>query len=200
MGVLTLTPPKGLLTILSGGDRALPFNYPFHLPCSLSRSTYEDGCAFGVAVPAKMAEMLGAVASGISIAQFAGSIIKIGFRIKSLLEDIRDVPDDLQHHLGQIQVLAPLLAEIDHGPSISNGALLAAAKQCQQAARELEVLASELSNQVQSSQGFNRRFRSLQAVLQKSALARHEKRMQVSMQMLMLALQLTSLCRQNDLM
>ncbi|KAK8033636.1 hypothetical protein PG991_003034 [Apiospora marii] len=146
-----------------------------------------------------MAEMLGAVASGISIAQFAGSIIKTGFRIKTLLDDVRDVPEDLQRHLGQIQVLASLLAEVDHGLSISNGALLAAAEQCRQAALELDVLATELSNQVQSSQGFNRRFRSLQAVLQKSTLARHEKRMQASMQMLMLALQLTSLCRQNEL-
>ncbi|KAK7957970.1 hypothetical protein PG988_012818 [Apiospora saccharicola] len=146
-----------------------------------------------------MAEILGAVASGISIAQFAGSIIKTGLRIKSLLEDIRDVPEDLQRHLGQIQLLAPLLAEINHGPSLSNGALFAAAEQCRQAALELDVLATELSSQVQSSQGFNRRFRSFQAVIQKGTLARHEKRMQGSMQMLVLALQLTSLCRQNEL-
>lgn len=199
--MLLQTPQKASHPQYSGGERTVPSTFPFLLPGSLSRNEHPDGCAFGVsAVLARMAEMLGAVASGISIAQFTGSIIKTGFRIKSLLEDVRDVSEDLQRHLGQIQVLAPLLVEIDHGPSISNGALLAAAEQCRQAALELDVLATELSNQVQSSQGFNRRFRSLQAVLQKSALARHDKRMQASMQMLMLALQLTSLCRQNELM
>ncbi|KAK8080911.1 hypothetical protein PG997_008729 [Apiospora hydei] len=132
-----------------------------------------------------MAELLGAVASG--------------FRIKTLLEDVRDVPEDLERHLGQIQILAPLLAEIDHGPSISNGALLAAAQQCRQAALELDGLATDLSRQLQCSRGIHRRIRSLQVVLQKSTLARHEKRVQATMEMLMLALQLTSLCRQNEL-
>ncbi|KAK8119995.1 uncharacterized protein PG998_004621 [Apiospora kogelbergensis] len=147
-----------------------------------------------------MAEVLGAVASGVGIAQFAGGIIKTSFRIKKLLEDIKDVPEDLQRHLAQIQLLAPLLAEIDRGPSISNGALLAAADQCRQAALELDVLATDLSHQVQSSKGLQRRFRSLQVVLQKSTIARHEKRVQATIQMLTLAWQLTIYCRQNDLL
>ncbi|KAK8128763.1 hypothetical protein PG984_009871 [Apiospora sp. TS-2023a] len=146
-----------------------------------------------------MAEILGAVASGISIAQFAGIIIKTSFRIKNLLEEMKEIPQELQRHLAQIQILAPLLVEIDHGPSISNGALIAAAEQCRQAALELDAFATELSHQLQSSKGSTRRFRSFQVVLQKNTLASHEKRVHATMQMLMLALQLTSLCRQNEL-
>ncbi|KAK8010162.1 hypothetical protein PG990_009127 [Apiospora arundinis] len=146
-----------------------------------------------------MAEVLGAVASGFSIAQLAGAIIKTGFRIKNLLDEIQEVPGDLRRHLGQIQILAPLLAEIDHGPSISNSALTAAAEQCRQAAEELGTLAADLSRHVESSKGLNRRFRALQATLQKNTISRYEKRMEGAIQMLMLALQLTSLCRQNDL-
>ncbi|KAK8052481.1 hypothetical protein PG993_003866 [Apiospora rasikravindrae] len=108
-------------------------------------------------------------------------------------------PPTVESVEGQIQVLAPLLAEIDHGPSISNNALLAASEQCQQAAAELDAFATDLSNQLQSSKGFKGRCRSLRVVLQKGTLARHEKRVQATMQMLMLALQLTSLCRQNGL-
>ena len=41
-----------------------------------------------------MAEVLGTVASGVAIAQIAGAILSMSAKVKGLLEDVREIPDN----------------------------------------------------------------------------------------------------------
>ncbi|KAK8113487.1 hypothetical protein PG984_014013 [Apiospora sp. TS-2023a] len=148
-----------------------------------------------------MAEVVGLVASVIGITELAAKIVKISFKVKDLLEQVSNVPQELQRHLDQIRLVSPLLANHinDDGPPALRGALGVAIMQCQQAADDLETIAAELHAQVHEGGRARRKLRAAGIVLQKDVLASHEKRMSSAMQMLMMACQMYGLEQQRYL-
>ncbi|KAK7935940.1 hypothetical protein PG985_001435 [Apiospora marii] len=148
-----------------------------------------------------MAEAVGLAASIIGIAELAAKIVKISFKVKGLLEQVSNVPQELQRHLDQIRLVSPLLASHinDDGPPALRGALGVAMMQCQQAADDLETIAEELHTQVHEGGRARRKLRAAGIVLQKDVLASHEKRLSSAMQMLMMACQMYGLEQQKYL-
>ena len=148
-----------------------------------------------------MAEAVGLVASIVGIAGLAGKIITTIHKVNSLLKDIRNVPEELQRYLDQIQLFTPLVSSIDDdGPAALKGALTTAVHQCQQAADELGKLAEDLHNQIHTGGRARRKVGALRVILQKDAWAAHEKRLASAVQMLMMASQMYGLAQQKYLM
>lgn len=150
-----------------------------------------------------MAEAVGLAASVIGIAGLAGRIAKAGYKVASLLAEVHDVPDELQRHLDQLQLFAPLLSDIDDGdagPPALRGALAAAAGQCRRAAHELGRLVEDLHAQVHTGGRARRKARAARVVLQKDAWAAHEKRLAAAVQMLMVASQMYGLAQQRHIL
>lgn len=149
-----------------------------------------------------MAEVLGLVASGISVAQVAGSIVTTSLKVKALLEEIKDAPETLEHMLGHIELLTPVLCEATAGddgvagtsppplPATSHlqQALQRTLAACQTAGEQLELLATDLMSQINVAHGGVRRKRAIvKVVLKKGTLARYEARLQKTIQLLTLA-------------
>lgn len=151
-----------------------------------------------------MAEAVGLVASVIGIAGLAGKIVKTTCKVKGLLEEVSNAPEDLQRHLDQINLFVPILAaEInDDGPPDLRVALGAAVSQCQQAANDLGKLAEDLSTQIHASNSgrLRRKVQAAKVVLQKDIFAAHEKRLSSAMQMLIMASQMYGLAQQRYLL
>ncbi|KAK7967897.1 uncharacterized protein PG986_002174 [Apiospora aurea] len=148
-----------------------------------------------------MAEVVGLTPSVIGIAELATKTVATSFKVKSLLEQVSNVPEELQPHLDQIQLFSPLLATHinDDGPPALRGALGVAMIQCQQAADSLGTLAENLHKQVHEGSKAKRKLRAARIVLQKDTLASHEKRLSSAMQMLRMACQMYGLEQQRYL-
>ncbi|KAK8058058.1 hypothetical protein PG994_008506 [Apiospora phragmitis] len=149
-----------------------------------------------------MAELVGLTASVIGIAELATKIVAASFKVKGLLEQVSNVPDELQRHLDQIQLFSHsfLASHINEdGPPALRDALGVAIIQCQQAADDLGKLASDLHAQIHEGSRARRKIQAARVVLQKDALASHEKRLSSAMQMLMMACQIYGLEQQRYL-
>ncbi|KAK8108828.1 hypothetical protein PG984_014629 [Apiospora sp. TS-2023a] len=145
-----------------------------------------------------MAEFLGSVASGFSIAQVAGSVVKTGLKIRNLLKDIKNVPEELQRlqvQLNCIDSIGQQLADIGDNPVELNEALQLATHQCEEAASSLRTLVDDLSSHIERKRNRGR----IWAVLHKEDLARHEKQLSETLNILMLAHQMYSAARQEYL-
>jgi hypothetical protein len=87
-----------------------------------------------------MAEVLGVVASGISIVQIAGQLISSAQRLRTLYRSVRDVPEELENTLHEIEVLGQVLSHVEQLPDQGMVFLQSSLKNCRTAARTLEVL------------------------------------------------------------
>lgn len=146
-----------------------------------------------------MAEVLGLIASGLSVAQIAGSIVTTSIKIKALLDEVKEAPDSLKDMLEYIELLTPILCEAttngDESAGITNSLPLAATlhiqqalARCRAASEQLQLLARSLVSQIDTARGGVRRKRAmLKVVLKKGTLAEYEKRLQRTIQLLTLA-------------
>ncbi|KAK8057507.1 hypothetical protein PG996_011444 [Apiospora saccharicola] len=138
-----------------------------------------------------MAELVGIVASGISIAELAGRIVAAGLKIKNLLGEIKNVSEDLQdlhEYLNFIHSLGLQLQSIKHNPVDTNSPLQLAIFRCDTAAASLGGLVDELSNLVKEK-GIRGKLR---AVLQKDMVKNLKKRLSRDINLLSLAYKVAS--------
>ncbi|POS75851.1 hypothetical protein DHEL01_v205757 [Diaporthe helianthi] len=143
-----------------------------------------------------MAEVFGIVASGLSVAQIAGSILNSSFKLKTLLDEVRDAPANLRLMLDHLELLTPILSDATtvstqpSPPSNHQQALQKALGACQRAAEQLELLVTELASNITAASGGARRKRfigAVKVVLKKGILAQHEMRLQNAIQLLTFA-------------
>lgn len=144
-----------------------------------------------------MAETLGVVASGVAIAQLAavagGAVVKL----KQLWDEVRDVPENIDLLMQQLDCLDPALWEFeqtvgqsDLPPEIWNDmAARRSAEFCRRALGKLEDLAVDLSTQINSSRRSHRKLACAKAILKKDQLKRLEKQLETAVGMLQLAQQ-----------
>lgn len=149
-----------------------------------------------------MAEVLGLVASGLSVAQIAGSIVATSLKVKTLLDEVKGAPRLLRHMLSQIEIFTPVLCEATTDGDEATGtyppllpatshlqqAMQNALRSCQAASEELELLATNLMSQIDAARSGVRRKRAMvKVVLNKDGLAQCEKHLQNTIQLLILA-------------
>lgn len=144
-----------------------------------------------------MAEILGVVASAISVAQIAGQILSMVLKFKGLLYEVQDAPEAIGELIQQIEVLAPILCDIDHCQSqgvfpflqSSNGLLQGALRHCQMSLDQLTDVVNDLSVRMESCRGIRRKMIALKMVLRQNLLARYERHLFFAVQLLSLAQQ-----------
>ncbi|KAH8599537.1 hypothetical protein B0O99DRAFT_682230 [Bisporella sp. PMI_857] len=98
-----------------------------------------------------MAEVLGVIASGITVVEVVG---KIGGRIlalKKLWDEVQDVPDKIAELMRDIEILEPLLTELESNLTDANtigsnsGSIGIALTYCQKAMVNLDALLKDLA-------------------------------------------------------
>ena len=143
-----------------------------------------------------MAEALGIVASGIAVGQATVSIGVAIMRMKQLLAEMEAVPSYISDLMDQIECLNPAFWEIGQpicSSSISANPHGKPTELCAvyglKALKELTEMADELAAQVQSPNRFNRKLARFKAVLQGGTISRLERRLEITLRMLLFAQQ-----------
>lgn len=148
-----------------------------------------------------MAELLGLVASGISVAQVAASIASASLKLKLLVDEVKDAPESLRELLNHVELLTPILCDTTNEDVAEMAGRVPASPQltqtlqnalaaCQKAAQQLQLLALDLSSQIEAARGgARRRFAMAKVLLKKGTLSKYEMRLEKAVQLLSLAQQ-----------
>ena len=140
-----------------------------------------------------MAEVLGIIASGVSIASIATQIVGSVQQILDFWSSIRDAPTDIQDLLEEVQLLANLLLELDdndndHSGSSRQPTATKAAQYCKNAANSIDAVIKDLADGFAMSKG-RRRWTAVKAVLKEKKMAKSLQRLERAKMMLSLAQQ-----------
>jgi hypothetical protein len=146
-----------------------------------------------------MAEILGIVASSITVAEASA---KTGFavlKLKRLWDEIQNVPDTITDLMAQVEVLDPIIWEMEHeinetrsaiSPLLYDDAGIRKSTQyCRQAVDGLTSIVNDLHAQVNAQQALRRRKAKIKVVLKSDVLHIYEKRLRGAVNMLGIAQQ-----------
>ena len=144
-----------------------------------------------------MAETVGIVAAGVALAEIATKIGVQIFTLKGLWEEIKNVPDTLNFLLDDIQLLSPVLLEVETGLGALHSDTTAwndstggrISNCCRNALEGLTESTHELSSEINSTKRIKRGVAKVKLALKKDFWVKHEKRLQRVFQMLELVQQ-----------
>jgi len=144
-----------------------------------------------------MAEILGAVASGIAITQLAASITRSIIMIKESWSQVQDAPVEINNLIRQIDSLNLILQHIEDDQSREDMPQLSSAnlcvrqslELCQEGAAELAGLANDLAQKIQGKNGWRKQLGSARIVLKKEDVKKLKSRMKNAIQLLSLSYQ-----------
>jgi hypothetical protein len=102
----------------------------------------------------QMAEVLGLVASGISVAQIAGQLLGCIKQLCALCRALRDTPEELQGILEELEILGEIHYQLGtfqpDSSRLGHNALRLSLINCRKAASNLEVLVTRSSRSLQA--------------------------------------------------
>ena len=139
-----------------------------------------------------MAELLGVVASGISVVQIAGQLLGCIQQLHAFCRSMRDLPEDLQRTLQELQILSKVFCQVETFGSrdvqtASAGLLHISLLNCQAAARSLETLISKTTKSL-ADKGKGRQLHLLKATLKKSEMKELRERLDTARSLLHVAM------------
>jgi hypothetical protein len=141
-----------------------------------------------------MAEILGVVASGISVAQIAGQVASSIIKLKDYWNQISDAPTDINRLLREIESLNFILchvqddwASFEHGKS--NLGIQKSLELCIEGADELCALVNRLREKVEVNRGWKRKLGAVKVVLKKEEIKEMKRRMKSAISLLSLSYQ-----------
>ncbi len=144
-----------------------------------------------------MAEVIGAVASGIAIAQLAGSIASSIIKLKGFWSQMNDAPAEISHLLRQLDSFNLILQHMQHDqpeqniPELSgqNLCMRRSLELCGECADELSTLVNHLDAKLRGKKGIRKKIGSANVVINKEYIRNLERGLDSAMQMLSLAYQ-----------
>lgn len=144
-----------------------------------------------------MAEVIGIVASGISIAQIAGQVANSIIRIKGFWDQVKAAPDDISHLLQEVDSFGLILRHIQDDltrnalPDLvfDNECVRQSLELCRGGAIELEELAADLAEKLGGKSGLRRKFGSVRTMLKQDDIKRLKTRLKNAIRLLSLAYQ-----------
>lgn len=137
-----------------------------------------------------MAEVLGSVASGFGVVEFAPTVGESIPKLRKLWKDIQDAPERIEALRTEAFLLETVLSHLDDGPgtaiiptpatgprpvSIPTTNLIAA--HCRTALQDLHTLVDDLSNEISSAKRGRRVLAKLKVVLKKGDVDKFQKRL-----------------------
>ncbi|CAG8960449.1 hypothetical protein HYFRA_00008168 [Hymenoscyphus fraxineus] len=128
-----------------------------------------------------MAEVIGAVASGMSIAAFAGQIASSVLKLKSYIDQVKDAPEDIKIMVEEIEDLQLLLSDIeDDQARYPHSEILAGSKSlsrclnnCKRGVDRLQRLVDEISLDFKSAKSLRHKTVSMKFIWKKDKLVRY---------------------------
>jgi len=134
-----------------------------------------------------MAEVLGIIASGISIAQIAGQLVSCVQQLRAFCRSMRDIPNELNRILDEVQILGEVFTQLGEFEGASSGLLQASLLHCKAAAATLERLAEKSNDLVIDDRG-KKPWGRLRATLRKEELRELRERLEATKSLLQLAM------------
>jgi hypothetical protein len=145
-----------------------------------------------------MAEVLGIVASGISVAQIAGQLLACVKTLRSFSRAVRDLPEDLSRIFNELEILGEVFYQLDalNDDSSSTGGsrlLEASLVQCGAASATLEAVATRANVSFKEGHSKSRPWKFIKALLKKDELEELKSRLESAKSLLHLAMTCYSL-------
>lgn len=139
-----------------------------------------------------MAELVGLVASGISIAQLASQVGGCIIKLKGYWGQVQQAPDDIAHLLREIDSLNLILSHIQndqsHGEFVADNLCMPQSLQlCKEGADELSNLVAELATKIEGKAGLKKKSGSVKITLKNDEVKRLKRRMKSAIRLLSLA-------------
>ncbi len=144
-----------------------------------------------------MAEVIGVMASGIAIAQLAGSIASSIIKLKGFWSQMDGAPAEINHLLRQLESFNLILQQMQHDqleqgiPDLSarNLCVRRSLELCEECATELSTLVNYLDAKLRGKKGIRKKIGSANVVLNKEDIRSLERRLNSAAQMLLLSYQ-----------
>lgn len=146
-----------------------------------------------------MAEVLGTVASGLQVAALAAKIISVGFKVRTLYNQMQGASAEITASLEEINILAQILEELGKSPMATHGVLMKARSHCEKCLQELESTLHTLERNVQTSRGFLSKLLRLNIIIHKDTLTKMEHRLETSLRIVLFAIQLAMFSSQGKI-
>jgi hypothetical protein len=144
-----------------------------------------------------MAEVLGIIASGISIVQIAGQAADCIIKLKEHWRQIREAPDDIKQLLLEIDSLNLILHQIQDDQArkavpnliFDNLCVRQCIELCSEGTRELHNLVNDMAEKIDGKRGWRRQMGSIKVVLKKEEVKQMKHKMKNAIRLLSLAYQ-----------
>lgn len=145
-----------------------------------------------------MAELVGAVASGFTLAGVAVGSARTVVRLKQLWSEVKEVPEAIQTLMDQVELFEHIIAEMEQATSVApvdlvpafgtNTALARSTEHCQRHLRGLADLINDLETEINAQKRRKRSVAKFKIALGASNLAEFEKRMREAVSTLVIAM------------
>lgn len=144
-----------------------------------------------------MAEVLSVIASGIAVAQVAGTAAGAIIKLKKLWDEVKNVPESVSDLMEQIDCLDPILWEAEQQviqnqlpPQLwDDKVAIRSTKYCRKALQKLTCLADDLASQIYSKRRMERGISRAKVLLKKDRLRDLEQGLDSAVRILQLAQQ-----------
>lgn len=138
-----------------------------------------------------MAEIVGLVASSIALAQVVGKIGGGVLKLKRMWDEVKDVPEAIQDLFKRLELILPMVARIAR--DIETGATLfedmeaveSCILSCQQVISDEATMMNDLIVQIDATKRARRVRDFVRVALKRDVLERHEKKLEVMIQILL---------------
>ena len=145
-----------------------------------------------------MAEVIGVVASGVTIGALATGITSSIIKLKSYWDQVQDAPDDVSDLIEELEILSNLLADIEDDQRqnpmssliLDSTSTSRCLQHCKQGADRLKELTDSLSTDLIASNKIKRKWASAKVVLKKNQIVRYKARLERVIRLLSLSHQL----------
>jgi len=145
-----------------------------------------------------MAEVLGVVASGISVGALAGQIASTVMKLKSYSDQIRDAPEDIKIMVDEIENLHFLLSDIEDDRSrnlysemlVDNTSVLRCWNHCKRGVERLQCVVDEMAINFEGLKPMKRKFVSAKLVWKRDRLDKYRAELASAVRLLTLSCQI----------
>ncbi|KAK1458881.1 hypothetical protein CMEL01_01880 [Colletotrichum melonis] len=138
-----------------------------------------------------MAEAFGVVVSAFTVVEIAGKLGSSTIKLKKLWNEVQDVPREINQLVEQVDILNAILTEMDvelsKAGTPSTGTSDASLRCCQQVANELEILATDLQQQILTAKKSRRSITKLRVTLKKDLIQSCQQKLHFALQMALLS-------------
>lgn len=141
-----------------------------------------------------MAEVIGIVASAVSISQLTGQIAEGIIKLKGFWDQVKDAPEDISYLIRELEVLKNVLYELEpkqlrnhHDEIIGGYAFQQSLALCREGTHELVCLADTLSSEISSSRRFKKARGCVKMVIKKEKIKRYKSRLKSAVNLLSLS-------------